>query len=115
MYQAIPVGDILNNKIGMIWGVNVDKPNTGEVMLVNQNYPNPFSGFSNVLVWMSAPGDIKLEVRNTAGMLVRNTTFSGLNRGNHILTINASGLSAGVYTYSLISGGSKVSRTMMVH
>jgi len=115
LYQAIPVGDILNNKIGMIWGVNVDKPNTGELMLVNQNYPNPFSGVSNVLVWMSAPGDIKLEVRNTAGMLVRNTTFSGMNRGNHILPIDATGLSAGVYTYSLITGGSKVSRTMMIH
>jgi len=115
LYQAIPVGDILNNKIGMIWGVNVDKPNTGELMLVNQNYPNPFNGISNVLIWMSAPGDIKLEVRNTTGMLVRNTTFSGMNRGNHILPIDAAGLSAGVYTYSLISGGSKVSQTMMVH
>jgi hypothetical protein len=115
LYQAIPVGDILTNKIGMIWGVNIDKPNTGEVMLVNQNYPNPFSGVSNVLVWMTAPGDIKLEVRNTAGMLVRSNTFTGLNRGNHILPINAEGLSAGVYTYSLISGGSKVSRTMMVY
>lgn len=115
LYQAIPVGDILNNKIGMIWGANIDKPNTGEVVLVNQNYPNPFTGMSNVLVWMSAPGDIKLEVRNTAGMLVRTNTFTGMNRGNHILTIDATGLSSGVYTYSLISGGSKVSRTMMVH
>jgi hypothetical protein len=115
MYQAIPVKDILENKIGMIWGVNVDKPNTGEVMLVNQNYPNPFTGISNVMVWMSAPGDIKLEVHNIAGMLVHSHTFSGLNRGNHILPIDASGLAAGVYTYSLISGGSKVSRTMMVH
>jgi hypothetical protein len=64
---------------------------------------------------MSAPGDIKLEVRNTAGMLVHSNTFSGLNRGNHILPIDANGLSAGVYTYSLTSGGSKISRTMMVH
>lgn len=115
MYQAIPVKDILDKKIGMIWGVNVDKPNTGEVMLVNQNYPNPFTGISNVMVWMSAPGDIKLEVHNIAGMLVHSHTFSGLNRGNHVLPIDASGLAAGVYTYSLISGGSKVSRTMMVH
>jgi len=38
-----------------------------------------------------------------------------MNRGNHILPIDAAGLSAGVYTYSLISGGSKVSQTMMVH
>jgi hypothetical protein len=115
MYQAIPVKDILDKKIGMIWGVNVDKPNTGEVMLVNQNYPNPFTGISNVMVWMSAPGDIKLEVHNIAGMLVHSHNFSGLNRGNHVLPIDASGLASGVYTYSLISGGSKVSRTMMVH
>ena len=115
LYQAIPVGDILDGKIGMIWGVNVDKPNTGEVMLVNQNYPNPFNGTSNVLVWMTAPGDVKLEIRNTSGALVRSDSFKGLSRGNHVLTINGEGLAAGVYTYSLIAGGSMVTKTMMIH
>lgn len=114
LYQAIPVTEILNESIGMVWGVNVDKPQTGEVMVVNQNYPNPFTGVTNVLIWLSNPGDVQVEVRNTAGALVRNVNHSGMLRGNHVIGIDATGLPAGVYTYSITAGGSTVSRTMMV-
>jgi hypothetical protein len=113
-YQAIPVTEILNGNIGMLYGVNVEKPNTGEVMVVNQNYPNPFSNSTNVLVYLTKPGDIKVEVRNAMGALVKTQTHTGLYKGNHELTITAEGLSTGVYTYTLIAGGSSVSKTMMV-
>jgi len=114
LYQAIPLGDILDNKIGMVWGLKVDKPNTGKAMIVGQNYPNPFSGSTNVVIWLTNPGDVKVDVRNSTGALVRSEVLSGLNRGNHIINIDAQGLSAGVYTYSITSGGSTASRTMMV-
>lgn len=114
LYQAIPVNEILNDQVGMVWGVNVDKPQTGEVMVVNQNYPNPFNGSTNVLIWLSRPGDVKVEVRSTTGALVRSQNISGLIRGNHVISIDGAGLPSGVYTYSITSGGSSVSRTMMV-
>lgn len=113
-YQAIPVTEILNGSIGMLYGVSVEKPNTGEVMVVNQNYPNPFSGETNVMVYLTKPGDIKVEVRNTMGALVKTQLHNNLYKGNHELSISASGLSTGVYTYTLIAGGSSVSKTMMV-
>ena len=113
-YQAIPVTEILNGNIGMLYGVNVEKPNTGAVMVVNQNYPNPFSNETNVMVYLTNPGDIKIEVRNAMGALVKTQTHSNLYKGNHELTISANGLSTGVYTYTLIAGGSSVSKTMMV-
>jgi len=113
-YQAIPVSTILNNEIGMVWGLKTEKPNTGNLFVVNQNYPNPFSGTTDVLVYLTQPGDVKLEVRNMAGAVVLATDFNGLFKGNHVLTINGENLPAGVYTYSLTSGGSTVSNTMMV-
>ena len=113
-YQAIPVTEILKGNIGMLYGVNVEKPNTGAVMVVNQNYPNPFSNETNVMVYLTNPGDIKVEVRNAMGALVKTQTHSNLYKGNHELTISANGLSTGVYTYTLIAGGSSVSKTMMV-
>jgi hypothetical protein len=48
------------------------------------------------------------------GALVKTQTHSNLFKGNHELTISADGLSTGVYTYTLIAGGSSVSKTMMV-
>lgn len=113
-YQAIPVSSILNNEIGMVWGLKTQKPNTGELFVVNQNYPNPFNGITNVLVYLTQPGDVKLEVRNMAGAVVLSEQFNGLFKGNHVLTINGENLPAGVYTYTLTSGASTVSRTMTV-
>ncbi|MBS3913845.1 MAG: T9SS type A sorting domain-containing protein [Bacteroidetes bacterium] len=114
MYQAIPVTDILNGNIGMQWGLKVEEPNTGEVMVVNQNYPNPFSGTTNVVIYMQKPGDLAVNVHSTTGALVKSFNLKNLYKGNHMLEIDATGLPAGIYTYSLTSGGSTVSRTMMV-
>jgi hypothetical protein len=111
MYQAIPVKDIFDETIGL---ANVDQPNTGEVMIVNQNYPNPFENTTNVMVWLTRPGDVKIEVRNMMGALVKTQTFKDLFKGNHELTINGADLTSGVYTYTLIAGGNSVSKTMMV-
>ena len=111
LYQAIPVQDILDDKIGL---ANVDQPNTGEVMVVNQNYPNPFENTTNVLVWLTRPGDVRIEVRNMMGALVKTQTYKDLFKGNHELTIDGSTLTSGVYTYTLIAGGNSVSKTMMV-
>lgn len=114
VYQAIPLADITSGTIGMTWGLNVEQPNTGEVMVVNQNYPNPFSGTTNVTIYLQRPGNVNVQVHNSTGALVKDFSLNNLYKGNHIIEINADGLPAGIYTYSLISGGSKVSKTMMV-
>ena len=111
LYQAIPVKDIFDEVIGL---ANVDEPNTGEVLIVNQNYPNPFDNTTSVMVWLTRPGDVKIEVRNMMGAIVKNQTYSNLFKGNHELTIDGSDLTSGVYTYTLIAGGNSVSKTMMV-
>ena len=83
-------------------------------MVVNQNFPNPFQGNTDVLVYLTKPGTVSLEVRNTMGAVVSTQSFDNLSKGNHILTINGENLSTGIYTYTLTSGGSSVSKTMMV-
>lgn len=114
LYQAIPLNDVLTEQIGMQWGLKVEQPNTGVVSVVSQNYPNPFSGVTSITVYLSTPGDLNLTVRNTAGQSVKSYDINSLNRGNHILELDATGLPSGIYTYSITSGGSTVTKTMMV-
>ncbi len=114
MYQAIPVSEILDGTIGMLYGVGVETPNTGEVFVVNQNQPNPFSDNSQVMIYLTKPGNVTLEVRNTLGSLISTQTYNSLSRGNHMLNIDGSHLTPGVYTYSVISGANKISKTMLV-
>lgn len=113
-YQAIPKASLLTGEIGMLYGVNTEVPGTGDVFVVGQNFPNPFNESSNVIVYLSKPGDITLEIRNTTGALVHTQSYDGLLRGNHNLEINANNLKSGVYNYSVIAGGSRVTKTMMV-
>ncbi|MCL9980961.1 MAG: T9SS type A sorting domain-containing protein [Bacteroidia bacterium] len=114
MYQAVPVSEILSESIGMVHGLSTELPHTGEVFVVNQNQPNPFDQTSDVIIFLTKPGDVKIEVRNTMGALVKSFDYNNLLRGNHQLTINAEGLTSGIYTYTVISGANSVSKTMMV-
>lgn len=113
-YQAIPTSEIINGSIGMQWLLSTQEPNTGRVMVVSQNYPNPFSNNSNVIIYLTTPGDVKVEIRNSIGSLVKSNTVKGLVHGNHVIALDATGLAAGVYTYSLTAGGSTVSKHMIV-
>jgi hypothetical protein len=113
-YTAIPVSAILNGEIGHLYGINNEKIGTGEVFVVGQNYPNPFGETSNVAIYLSQPGDVTMEVRNTMGALVQRTTQKGLLRGNHLFEINATNLSNGIYTYTVTAGGRTETKTMMI-
>jgi hypothetical protein len=53
-------------------------------------------------------------VRNAAGMELKNITLSNLYRGTHNISLDASDLAAGVYTYSITAGGSTITNSMMV-
>jgi hypothetical protein len=114
MYTAIPVASILTGEIGHMYGINNEKIGTGNVFVVGQNFPNPFGETSNVAIYLSEPGNVTLEVRNTMGALVQTKNHKGLLRGNHILEIAADGLSNGIYTYTVISGGRSETKSMMI-
>ncbi len=113
-YSAIPVEAIVTGEIGHMYGINNDKIGTGDVFVVGQNFPNPFGESTNIAIYLSEPGDVTLEVRNTMGALVQRTNNKGLLRGNHLLEISASNLSNGVYTYTVIAGGRSETKSMMV-
>lgn len=113
-YQAIPVADIKAGTIGMQYGLSTKNPNTGNVSVVGNNYPNPFTGITNVMIYLSQPGEVKWEVKNMSGQLVKAGTAQELVRGNHVVQMDCSGLTSGVYTYTLIAGGSNVSKKMMI-
>jgi len=114
LYQAIPVADIKAGTIGMQYGLSTKNPNTGNVDVVGNNYPNPFNGTTSVMIYLSQPGAVKWEVKNMNGQLVKAGTAQQLVRGNHIIQMDCAGLSSGVYNYTLTAGGSSVSKKMMI-
>ena len=83
-------------------------------MEVFQNYPNPFNP-STVISFSTIKKEmVTVKVFNTLGQEVATLINSELEAGNHNVTFDASGLTSGIYVYSVQAGDNKYSRKMML-
>ena len=80
---------------------------------VSNNYPNPFSGSTEVKVSLNKPSAVSLKVVNTLGQVISEKT-TNLSAATHTLTIDATELSTGVYFYTVSAGGFQVTNKMIV-
>ncbi len=87
---------------------------TNNLFVVSNNYPNPFSGKSEINVTLTKPSTVTTKIVNTLGQVVSERTYSNLAATTHILTLDATGLSSGVYFYTVNAGGFNVTNKMIV-
>jgi len=81
---------------------------------VSQNYPNPFKSQTQITLTLDKPADIGLEVYNLVGQKVISVPTRSYKAGTHTLDLNAGGLRDGVYIYSIIANGERISRKMTI-
>ncbi|MBW6489917.1 MAG: T9SS type A sorting domain-containing protein [Lentimicrobium sp.] len=110
-YKYIPDFKFNEDDFGVWIGVNEPAKT---VAGISQNYPNPFNGTTRVEVTLSKAANVSLEVYNIVGQKVYEIPARNLGEGTHQFQINASGLKAGIYTYSVIADGERNTRKMMV-
>ena len=67
--------------------------------------PNPFSQQTIVTVSGLSPGDIRAELSDITGRLVKSFVFNIKNTSEEII-INRDGLPAGIYTFTIIKNES---------
>lgn len=77
------------------------------------NYPNPFSGSTNIVVNLNESKAINVTVCDALGNLVFGKKVNG-NVGENTITVDGSALSAGVYYYTVTAGYEKVTKKMIV-
>jgi len=83
--------------------------------LVSQNYPNPFSSNSDVLIWLNTESNVTIEITNVSGQVVSTQNFGSKGAGNHSLTMNADGLAAGIYFYTVKTATHSVTKKMTIN
>lgn len=84
------------------------------VTKVSQNFPNPFSGVTEVEVTLAKTSKVSIEVFNILGQKVSEIPARNLSEGTHTFQIKADNLKAGLYTYSVIANGERITRKMVV-
>ena len=89
-------------------------PATSNDFIVTPARPNPFSGSTEVMVQITKPGTVVMEVRNLLGQVVSSETYSNQSSGVHHYTVNGSDLSTGLYLLTATYNGMQLTQKISV-
>ncbi len=82
---------------------------------LSQNYPNPFNPTTTIRYSLPSRSQVRLDVYNTLGQLIRTLVSSEQNAGMHEVVFSGNGLASGVYFYKLTAGSfMKVDKMLML-
>jgi len=79
---------------------------------LGQNFPNPFNPSTSVQFALPESGQVQIDVYNMIGRHVMTVMNGTLNAGNHVVSIDASLLSSGMYVYRLKAGNVVLTKKM---
>ena len=85
---------------------------TGAVL--GQNMPNPFDNNSTINFELTNTSDVQFEFVDMTGKVVKTIDLGTLTNGTHSIQVDATEFASGVYYYSLVSEGSKITSKMIV-
>jgi len=93
--------DIFTSEIDELLASGEVTGNLPTAYSLGQNYPNPFNPSTKISFSLPTASEIKLEVYNSLGTLVKTIASGSFPAGNHSLSFNAGSLPSGVYFYRL--------------
>jgi len=91
-------------------------PSSGQLtgFHVSQNHPNPASQLTQFEVYTDKAEDVSITVTDLAGQVIQRHLNRRMNAGSNHVTIDVSGLTKGLYFYSVEVEGINFTRKMMV-
>jgi hypothetical protein len=101
----------LNDHGNRIDGTDV----TGLGNSLGQNYPNPFRNSTEIAFELADGSDVTIEIVDMTGRKVLNRSEGYQPAGKHTMTIDAAGLDAGIYFYTLTAGQFTQTKQMIVY
>ncbi len=78
------------------------------------NFPNPFSGKTNIDVKLEKSVPVSIVVNSLAGQQVSKVNYGTMGAGSHTLTLDASNLTSGVYFYTVTIGDQKATNKLVI-
>lgn len=79
-----------------------------------QNYPNPFNPSTNIKYSIAERSNVTIKVYDMLGNEVATLINQVQDAGTHNVVFNASGLSSGMYVYTITAGNFSASKKMML-
>ena len=79
-----------------------------------QNYPNPTNGNTTIKYSLENNANVSFEMMDVTGKVVLTSNEGDKGNGMHMLNVNTSELTAGIYFYSLIVNNHKMTKKMTI-
>jgi hypothetical protein len=83
-------------------------------MFVTQNYPNPAGNVTYYNINLRKSANVQINVTDLIGQVVYSEDAGTLPSGLHTKQFNTANWNPGIYTYTVIAGGQKSTRKMIV-
>ncbi len=99
---------------GNVTGVAAENSNNVFTFLLTQNYPNPFNPTTNINYQIKEPSFVRLKVYDSLGRVVKELVNEFKTAGSYSIRFNATGLSSGIYFYSLQAGNFISTKSMVL-
>lgn len=95
----------------MYTGIEDNQANTFKL---GQSFPNPTNGTAQINYELYKAGKVSFEVTDMSGKVISYTNLGNKGAGANVYTIDASSLTSGMYYYTMIVDGERVTRKFTV-
>ncbi len=104
------------------WAIGLDQLTGVDVLpgplpaefALNQNYPNPFNPTTVISFSVASKAHVRLNIFNLLGQKVASLVDEQMNPGSFEVRFDATGLSSGVYFYSLSTDSRTITKKMVL-
>ncbi|MEP7262966.1 MAG: CARDB domain-containing protein [Bacteroidota bacterium] len=107
------VDDVCITDLGFCAPLSIDEI-TESGLGLGQNYPNPFTGKTTIEYTIPGMGDVQLIISDALGRIISVTDNKNMQPGEYQVELNDNQLRAGIYFYTLIFNGEKITKRMTV-
>ncbi len=107
-------GAIVKYKPDSTTSILAEDNKASDGFILGQNYPNPFNPSTKINFYLAETCPVKLKVFDMLGKEVATLINRELSAGNHEINFKASGLSSGVYIYTLLTSEYISSKKMIL-
>jgi hypothetical protein len=93
--------------------VGIDESNAMAAFTVSQNYPNPASNFTTIILNMNQENDTEIQISDAAGRVLHFQS-EHFTAGRHTIKLDIGHLKAGIYFYTVKTNSGKMTKVMSV-
>ena len=95
--------------------VGVDEIANMNGIELHQNTPNPTNGSTTIRFELTQSRNVSMEIRDLQGRLIDRMEQGQLPAGTHSMNYQVDQLQGGIYTYTLVADGMRLTKKMIVH